>query len=71
MPPPGNCQTTMLRAGLHMNGLVAPMVPVGPINAEWFETHGAQVLVLELQPGDVVVIDNLSTHKRGAERDKI
>ena len=47
------------------------MVPVGPINAEWFETHGAQVLVLELQPGDVVVIDNLSTHKRGAERDKI
>ena len=35
----------------------------GPINGEWFEAYVAQVLVPELQPGDIVVMDNLSSHK--------
>jgi transposase len=38
------------------------------INGEWFEAYVAQVLVLTLKPGDVVILDNLSSHKRPAAR---
>ena len=51
--------------------LVAPMVLDGPINGDWFEANVAQVLVPELRPGDVVIMDNLSSHKRPAVRDRI
>jgi transposase len=33
----------------------------GPINGDWFEAYVTQVLVPELRPGDVVVMDNLGT----------
>jgi transposase len=39
------------------------MVLNGPINRIAFETYVAKVLVPELRPGDVVVMDNLSSHK--------
>ncbi|CCG09010.1 Transposase and inactivated derivatives-like protein [Pararhodospirillum photometricum DSM 122] len=41
-----------------------PMVLDGPINGEWFEAYVRQVLVPELRSGDIVVMDNLSSHKR-------
>lgn len=42
-----------------------------PINGDWFEAYVTQVLVLELRPGDIVIMDNLSSHKRTAVREKI
>ena len=47
-----------------MTGMVAPMVLDGPINGDWFEAYIHQILVPTLKPGDVVIIDNLSSHKR-------
>ena len=66
--PHGHRKTTTLVAGLRMSGMVAPMVLDGPINGDWFEAYVAQVLVPELRPGDVVIMDNLSSHKRPAVR---
>jgi hypothetical protein len=37
--------------------MVAPMVLDGPLNGDWFEAYVTQVLVPELRPGDVVVMD--------------
>ena len=42
------------------------MVLDGPINGDWLEAYVAQVLVPELRPGDVVIMDNLSRHKRAS-----
>jgi hypothetical protein len=61
--PHGHWQTTTFVAGLRMNGIVAPFVLDGPINREAVEAYVAQVLVPELAQGDVVVRDNLSSHK--------
>ncbi|NMA97571.1 MAG: IS630 family transposase [Phyllobacteriaceae bacterium] len=69
--PHGHRKTTTLVAGLRMTGMVAPMVLDGPINGDWFEAYVAQVLVPELRPGDVVIMDNLSSHKRAAVKDRI
>jgi transposase len=64
--PHGHRKTTTLVAGLRMTGMVAPMVLDGPINGNWFEAYVAQVLVPELRPGDIVIMDNLSSHKRAS-----
>ena len=69
--PHGHRKTTTLVAGLRMSGMVAPMVLDGPINGDWLEAYVAQVLVPVLQPGDVVIMDNLSSHKRVSVRDRI
>jgi transposase len=69
--PHGHRKTTTLVAGLRMTGMIAPMVLDGPINGDWFEAYVTQVLIPELRPGDIVVMDNLSSHKRAAVREKI
>jgi transposase len=69
--PHGHRKTTTFVAGLRMTGMIAPMVLDGPINGDWFEAYVAQVLVPELKPGDVVIMDNLSSHKRVAVRERI
>jgi transposase len=61
--PHGHWKTTTFVAGLRMSGLAAPFVLDGPINRDAFETYVDKVLVPELRPGDVVVMDNLSSHK--------
>jgi len=61
--PHGHWKTTTLVAGLRLDGIAAPFVLDGPINREAFETYVARVLVPELRPGDIVVMDNLSSHK--------
>jgi transposase len=61
--PHGHWKTTTFVAGLRTSGLVAPFVLDGPINHDAFETYVEKVLVPELRPGDVVVMDNLSSHK--------
>lgn len=69
--PHGHRKTTTLVAGLRNTGMVAPLVIDGPINGEWFEVYVGQVLVPTLKPGDVVILDNLSSHKRLAAREII
>jgi transposase len=69
--PHGHRKTTTLVAGLRMTGMVAPMVLDGPINGDWFEAHVRQVLVPDLGCGDVVIMDNLSSHKRASVREAI
>jgi transposase len=43
--------------------MVAPMVLDGPINSDAFTAYVRHILVPELSPGDVVVMDHLSSHK--------
>jgi len=50
-------------AGLRTSGVVAPFVLDGPINRAVFEAYVEKVLVPALWPGDVVILDNLSSHK--------
>ena len=69
--PHGHRKTTTLVAGLRMTGMVAPMVLDGPINGDWFEAYVTQVLLPELRPGDVVIMDNLLSHKRASVRERI
>ena len=61
--PHGRWKTTTVVAGLRRSGLVAPFVLDGPINRAAFEAYVEKVLVPELRPGDVVILDNLSSHK--------
>lgn len=56
-------KTTTFVAGLLTTGMVAPMVLKGPINGAAFQVYVEQVLVPALQPGDTVILDNLSSHK--------
>ncbi|MXO47282.1 IS630 family transposase [Erythrobacter vulgaris] len=69
--PHGHRKTTTLVAGLRMSGMIAPMVLDGPINGDWFEAYVVQVLVPELRCGDIVIMDNLSSHKRASVRELI
>ena len=69
--PHGHWKTTTLVAGLRRTGMVAPMVLDGPINRDAFVAYVRQVLVPGLSPGDIVIMDNLSSHKAPAARDAI
>ncbi|BDG74096.1 hypothetical protein Rmf_40250 [Roseomonas fluvialis] len=62
--PHGHWKTTTFVAGLRNSGMVAPMVLDGPINGLAFQAYVDEVLVPDLRPGDIVVMDNLSSHKR-------
>lgn len=64
--PHGHRKTTTLVASLRMTGMIAAMVRDGPINGDWFEAYVAPVLDPELRPGDVIIMDNLSSHKRAS-----
>jgi transposase len=61
--PHGHWKTTTFVAGLRLKGIVAPMVLDGPINGCAFQAYVDQVLVPELRPGDIIVMDNLGSHK--------
>ena len=61
--PHGHWKTTTVIAGLTTRGMVAPVVLDGPINRDAFETYVERILVPELRRGDIIVMDNLSSHK--------
>ena len=61
--PHGHWKTTTFVAGLTLRGMIAPFVLSGPINRTAFEAYVEQVLLPELRPGDIVIMDNLSSHK--------
>ncbi len=59
----GHYKTVTLVAGLRLSGLAAAKAFDGPINAALFEDWVEKCLVPTLSPGDIVVMDNLSSHK--------
>ena len=61
--PHGHWKTTTFVAGLRASGIIAPFVLDGPMTGEAFRAYVEQVLAPELEPGDAVVMDNLSPHK--------
>lgn len=61
--PYGHRQTSTLIAGLRTTGIVAPLVVKGSMNGEAFLAYVRQCLAPALSEGDVVVLDNVSTHK--------
>jgi transposase len=69
--PHGHWKTTTFVAGLRRTGVVAPLVLDGPINRDAFEIYVGKILVPELRPDDVVVMDNLSSHKGPRIREMI
>jgi transposase len=66
--PHGHWKTLTFLAALRCDAITAPFVLDGPINGEWFLAYVEQVLVPTLSPGDVVVMDNLGSHKSKAVR---
>jgi transposase len=69
--PHGHWQTSTFLAALRCDRLTAPCVIDGPINGLTFQAYVEQILVPTLQPGDMVIIDNLGSHKGKAIRHAI
>lgn len=69
--PHGHWKTTTFVGALTVRGFVAPWELDGPINREAFETYVEKVLAPDLRPGDVVIMDNLSSHKGDKVRELI
>src|SRR5688500_1696007 len=69
--PYGHWKTTTFLAGLCHDGLIAPLVLDGPIDGESFRAYVEQFLAPALRPGQIVVIDNLSSHKVAGVREAI
>ena len=69
--PHGHWKTTTFVGGLRLSGMSAPFVVDKPMNGEIFLTYIRKILVPSLQPGDVVIMDNLSSHKVAGVRDAI
>jgi transposase len=70
-PPFGYWNTSTFIAALRHDRVDAPWVIDGPINGDAFRTYVEKVLVPTLSPGDVVVMDNLGSHKSPALRKAI
>ena len=69
--PHGHWNTMTFIAALRYDGLTAPCVFDGPINGLSFRAYVEQMLVPALKPGDIVIMDNLGSHKAKAIRDAI
>jgi DDE superfamily endonuclease len=61
--PHGHWKTTTFTAGLRLDGLTALFVLDGPMDGECFLAYVELLLATSLNPGDVVVIDNLPAHR--------
>lgn len=61
--PCGNYQTSTLISGIRLEGPCAPWLLEGPMNGEMFLAWVEQGLGPALRPGEVVILDNLATHK--------
>lgn len=67
----GHWKTTTFLAALRHDGLYAPPVLDGAITGDLFRAYVQQQLVPTLQPGDLVILDNLSAHKVSGVRSAI
>lgn len=66
--PQGRWRTLTFLAALRCDRIDAPCVIDGPINGDSFLAYVEQVLLPVLRPGDIVIIDNLGSHKGKAVR---
>ena len=62
--PHGHWKTTTFVVALRLDGRTAPTVVDGPMNGDVFVAYVEQQLVPTLKRGDIVAMDNLSSHKR-------
>lgn len=69
--PQGRWRTLTFLGALRCDRFAAPCVFDGPINGECFRAYVDQQLLPALQPGDIVVMDNLGSHKGKAVRNAI
>ena len=69
--PHGHWKTLTFIAALRRDRLSAPCVFDGPINGRSFQAYVEQALLPTLRPGDIVVMDNLGSHKGKAVRGAI
>lgn len=69
--PHGHWKTTTFVGALRMFGITAPVVVDGPMNGDLFLAYVQQHLAPSLKPGDILIMDNLSSHKRAGVREAI
>jgi transposase len=69
--PHGHWRTTTFIAGLRSTGIIAPLVLSGSMTGESFRAYVEQFLAPALAKGDVVVMDNLQTHKVAGVREAV
>jgi transposase len=69
--PWGHWKTTTFVAALRVDGITAPCVFDGPMDGPCFRAYIEQFVVPTLRPGDIVVMDNLSSHKVDGIREAI
>jgi transposase len=66
--PQGRWRTVTFLAALRCDRIDAPCVIDGPIDGESFRAYVEQILLPALKPGDIVIVDNLGSHKGKAVR---
>jgi len=66
--PHGHWNTTTFLAALRHDRIAAPWLLDGPIDGESFQLYVEKVLLPTLRPGDIVIMDNLGSHKGKAVR---
>jgi transposase len=69
--PHGHWRTLTFLGALRCDRLTAPCIFDGPINGQSFRAYVEQLLVPTLKPGDIVIMDNLGSHKSAALRQMI
>jgi transposase len=69
--PGGHWKTVTLLGAMRLGGMFAPMTVEAATDAEIFLAYVDRVLAPELKPGDLVVMDNLSSHKVHGIRQRI
>src|ERR1017187_930962 len=69
--PHGHWKTTTFVAGLRHHQFTAPLGAHGPMDGEMFLAYVRQFLCPTLRPGDIVILDNLSTHKVAGVKEAI
>jgi transposase len=69
--PHGHWKTCTMISAIGLRGAFAPAVFDGPSDREVFGAYVRQVLVPALRPGDIVIMDNLSSHKAAGIREAV
>jgi transposase len=69
--PAGLWETSTLVAAIGLDGVVAPMVIDGPLNGDSFAQYIETSLIPELEPGNILIMDNLPVHKSKRVADAI
>ena len=69
--PAGHWQTTTMIAAVGLHGVAAPFALEGAVDAESFLVYVERVLLPTLHGGEIVVLDNLASHKHPRVRELI